>query len=158
LVEDGKTYYNEIESFKKRFEQAMDDDINTPEAVSIIFDFVNKSNVYFENNINPDAGLCKYALDTLVDLGSVITLFQPKIESNISKGESTLKNIQKIVIKYEKNVEGKSIEELMEMLLEIRDDARKRKDWDISDDIRKELENIGFEIQDTSKGSNWRKK
>ena len=46
----------------------------------------------------------------------------------------------------------------MEMLLEIRDDARKRKDWDISDDIRKELENIGFEIQDTSKGSNWRKK
>jgi len=136
----------------------MDDDINTPEAVSIIFDFVNKSNVYFENNINPDTGLCKYALDTLVDLGSVITLFQPKIESNISKGESTLKNIQKIVIKYEKNVEGKSIEELMEMLLEIRDDARKRKDWDISDDIRKELENIGFEIQDTSKGSNWRKK
>jgi len=158
LVEDGKIYYNEIESFKKRFEQAMDDDINTPEAVSRIFDFVNKSNVYFENNINPDAGLCKYALDTLVDLGSVITLFQPKIESNISKGESTLKNIQKIVIKYEKNVEGKSIEELMEMLLEIRDDARKRKDWDISDDIRKELENIGFEIQDTSKGSNWRKK
>ena len=158
LAEGEKIYHEAIDDFKERFDQAMDDDINTPEAVAIIFDFVNKSNKYFENNSNPDAGLCKYALDTLVKLGSVLTLFQLKIAPDDSDGESLLKNIQKILIKYEKNVDGKSIEELIDMLLVLREDARKRKDWGTSDDIRKELENIGFEIQDTNDGPTWRKK
>jgi len=158
LAEDRKIYHNIIDDFKVRFEQAMDDDINTPEAVAIIFDFINKSNRYFENYKNPDAELCKYALDTLVNLGSVLTLFQPKIEQGDSKRDSLLKNIQKILIKYEKEVGGKSIEELIDMLLEIREDARKKKDWGKSDNIRRELEKIGFEIQDTSDGSTWRKK
>jgi len=153
-----KIYHEVIVDFKERFDQAMDDDINTPEAVAIIFDFVNKSNKYFENNNNPDAGLCKYALDTLTKLGSVLTLFQPKITPNESDGDSILKNLQKILIKYEKNVAGKSIEDLINMLLVIREDARKRKDWDTSDSIRKELDNSGFEIQDTNNGPTWRKK
>jgi len=158
LAEGEKIYHEAIDDFKERFDQAMDDDINTPEAAAIIFDFVNKSNKYFENNSNPDAGLCKYALDILVKLGSVLTLFQPKIAPDDSDGGSLLKSIQKILIKYEKNVDGKSIEELIDMLLALREDARKRKDWGTSDDIRKELENIGFEIQDTNDGPNWRKK
>jgi len=158
LAEGEKIYHEAIDEFKERFDQAMDDDINTPEAAAIIFDFVNKSNKYFENNSNPDAGLCKYALDTLVKLGGVLTLFQPKIAPDDSEGDSLLKNIQKILIKYEKNVDGKSIEELIDMLLVLREDARKRKDWGTSDDIRKELENIGFEIQDTNDGPTWRKK
>jgi len=158
LAEGEKIYHKAIDDFKERFDQAMDDDINTPEAVAIIFDFVNKSNKYFENNSNPDAGLCKYALDTLVKLGNILTLFQPKIAPDNSEGDSLLKNIRKILIKYEKKVDGKSIEELIDMLLVIREDARKRKDWGTSDDIRKELENIGFEIQDTSDGPTWRKK
>ena len=158
LAEGGKIYHEAIDDFKERFDQAMDDDINTPEAVAIIFDFVNKSNKYFENNSNPNAGLCKYALDTLVKLGSVLTLFQPKIAPDDSEGDSLLKNIQKILIKYEKNVDEKSIEELIDMLLVLREDARKRKDWGTSDDIRNELENIGFEIQDTNDGPTWRKK
>ena len=158
LAEGKKIYHEAIDNFKERFDQAMDDDINTPEAVAIIFDFVNKSNKYFENNSNPDAGLCKYALDTLVKLGSVLTLFQPKTAPDDLDGDSLLKNIQKILIKYEKNVDGKSIEELIDMLLAIREEARKRKDWGTSDDIRKELENIGFEIQDTNDGPTWRKK
>ena len=158
LTEEEKKYHEAVDDFKKCFDQAMDDDINTPEAVAIIFDFVNKSNRYFENNKNPDAGLCKHALDTLTKLGSVLTLFQPKIAPDGSEGDSLLKNIQKILTKYEKNVDGKNIKELIDMLLVIREDARKRKDWGTSDDIRMELENVGFEIQDTNEGPTWRKK
>jgi len=158
MTEKGRTYHKDIDDFKKSFDQAMDDDINTPEAVAIIFDFVNKSNKYFDNNNNPDAGLCKHALDTLIKLGGVLTLFQPKIAPDDSEEESLLKNIQKILTKYEKNIDGKSIEELIYMLLLIRESARKSKDWGTSDYIRKELEKIGFEIQDTNKGPTWRKK
>ena len=46
----------------------------------------------------------------------------------------------------------------MGLLLKIREDARIRKDWNTADGIRKELDEIGFEIQDTSSGPIWRMK
>ena len=50
-----------------------------------------------------------------------------------------------------------SIEELLRHLLDAREDARKRKDYGTADAIRKGLEALGFEIQDTSHGPVWRK-
>ncbi len=151
-------YYEVVQSFKEQFEQAMDDDINTPEAVAILFDFVNKSNKYLENNPKPNEKLCKYALDIIIKLGSVLTLFQPKTISADLEDESLSNKLQEIILKYGGNTERKSINKLLDIILEIRNESRKRKDWKISDDIRKELEVIGFEIQDTIDGSVWRKK
>lgn len=158
LDEKEKTYYEIVNSFKEHFEQAMDDDINTPEAVAILFDFVNKSNKYFKNNPNTNAELCKYALDTLIKLGSVLTLFQPKTAPGDLKGDSQSGKLQEIILKYEGNTEKKSTEDLLDRILEIREESRKNKDWKTSDNIRKKLEDIGFEIQDTDDGPVWRKK
>ena len=155
---EEKAYYEVVNSFKEHFEQAMDDDINTPEAVAILFDFVNKSNRYFENNPDPNAELCKYALDTLIKLGSILTLFQPKTAPGDLKGDSPSNKLQEIILKYEENTEKKSTEELLDRILEIREESRKSKDWETSDNIRRELEDIGFEIQDTDDGPVWRKK
>ena len=68
-----------------------------------------------------------------------------------------MEKVQRIVSKYENDVEGKSIEELMDILLQVREKARKDKDWNTSDSIRNDLGEIGFEIQDTSSGPVWRK-
>jgi cysteinyl-tRNA synthetase len=46
----------------------------------------------------------------------------------------------------------------MKALLLAREDARKQKDWKTADRIRNKLEELGFEIQDTAKGSVWRRK
>jgi len=155
---EEKTYYELVSSFKEHFEQAMDDDFNTPEAVAILFDFVNKSNRHFENNLNPNVELCKYALDNLIKMGSILTLFQPKTVSGNLEGDSISSKLQEIILKYEENTEIKSIEELLDRILEIREESRKSKDWVTSDNIRKELEDIGFEIQDTNDGPVWREK
>ena len=48
--------------------------------------------------------------------------------------------------------------ELLNKLLDIREKARINKDWKTADNIRKELDDIGFEIQDTVEGPVWRKK
>ena len=58
----------------------------------------------------------------------------------------------------EKDVYKDMDKELVSNFNELIKDARKKKDWAAADDIRKELDGIGFEIQDTDEGSIWRKK
>ena len=159
LTAKEKTYLKIINDFKSEFEKAMNDDFNTPQAVSTIFEFVNKSNRFLEENSSPNKMLCGYALGTLAKIGNILTLFQPSlVESKVSDDKVLLEKVQKVVHKYKKDVKEKSIDELIDLILEVRENARKKKDWNTADNIRKELDEIGFEIQDTSDGPVWRKK
>ncbi|MEA2056053.1 MAG: cysteine--tRNA ligase [Candidatus Thermoplasmatota archaeon] len=157
LTENEKCYLQIIKDFKLTFEESMDDDINTPRAISAIFDFVNNSNKYLEENKKPDSTLCKYALDTLLKLGSVLTLFQDR-KIGDEGAEEILDKVRSLASKHSRDIEGKSLEELMDYLLDIREKAREEKEWNIADSIRSGLSKIGFEIQDTSEGAVWRKK
>jgi len=151
-----KQFLEDIEQLKSDFEKAMDDDFNSPQATGVIFEFVNNTNRYFEKTKKPYKSLCKYALDTLVDIGNVLTLFQSRKESKIDNEIlNKLKDKAKV---YVENVDGKTIEEIMDMLLEAREEARSKKDWGKADSIRDDLMELGFEIQDTDKGPVWRKK
>jgi len=152
-----KKYYQDINRFKQGFEEAMDDDFNTPKAVSLIFEFVNDTNRYFEQCEKTHSGLCRYSLETLIKLGNILTLFQKK-QSRVEEKKELFKKLEKTAQKYVVNADGKTIEELMDILLEAREKARKDKNWDTADGIRNDLENIGLEIQDTEKGPVWRKK
>jgi cysteinyl-tRNA synthetase len=159
LSSEEKEYLKAINSFINDFETAMDDDFNTPQAVSAVFDFVSKSNRYFESASKSNRDLCKFALNTLVKRGNILTLFQPKtIDTVESKDDVVLKKLQLIAHKYKTDVEGKNIEEIIDLLLKAREKARSSKDWSTADNIRKELVEIGFEVQDTASGPFWRKK
>jgi len=150
-----KEYFDDVNVFKSDFESAMDDDFNTPQAIAVIYEFVNKSNKYLEDS--SDGSLCKYALDMLVSLGNVLTLFQPKEGKSDDLDDSLLVDIQKILKKVGKKTDEKDIAKLLDLLLELREEARKNKDWDLADSIRNDLKEIGFEIQDTAEGPVWRK-
>ena len=76
LTDKEKSYIKTIEVFKTDFEKAMDDDFNTPQAISVIFDFVNKSNKFLEKHSNSNKELFGFALNNLIKLGEVLTLFQ----------------------------------------------------------------------------------
>jgi cysteinyl-tRNA synthetase len=134
----------------------MDDDFNTPKAFAVFFDFINKSNRFLENNEQVDAALCRHSLELLLKLGGILTLFQPK---KIQQDETVLlEKLQKLILKYNKEIESRSIEETIKILIEIREEARKKKDWEKADRIRSELQDLGFELQDTNKGPVWKKK
>jgi cysteinyl-tRNA synthetase len=147
-----------ISDFKSKFESAMDDDFNTPEAVSSIFDFVNICNRFFEKVKNPSSTICKNALDNLIILGKILTLFQEEKETSGEIDNDVLIQLKKFASLYIKDVEEKNIEDIINLLLEAREKARKKKDWDSADNIRNNLDNLGFEIQDTADGPVWRKK
>ncbi len=154
-----KVYLKTIKEFKIEFEKAMDDDFNTPQAISTIFDFVNKSNKFLEKYSNSKKELFGFALDSLINLGDILTLFQAGlIKKEVSYDKVLFEKVYNVIIKFDKEIKEKNIEKLLNKLLDIREKARIKKDWKTADNIRKELDDIGFEIQDTVEGPVWRKK
>jgi cysteinyl-tRNA synthetase len=155
LSENELKYQQSISDFRITFERTMDDDFNTPGAVATIFEFVNKSNKYLEMQGCPNRELCASALDMLVNLGNVLTLFQSESPDEDFR---LIEKLDTLLQKYAGYVDKKSIESLIQALLRIRQEARSQKNWTIADNIRDELNKIGFEIEDKPNSTTWRKK
>jgi cysteinyl-tRNA synthetase len=159
LTDDENQYIECVKKFQDEFEQAMDDDFNTPKAFASLFEFINKSNKFFEQQLKANPDLCAYVLNTYLKIGNVLTLFQPK--TIIFKTEDKIEIQDKLEVllqKSEVTAKSASMEDRVHALLNAREDARKHKDWKTADNIRKNLEALGFEIQDTAHGPVWRKK
>ena len=151
-------YLLTIKEMQCEFEAAMDDDFNTPKAFASLFEFVNKSNRFFEQQQNPNPDLCQYALDVFLKAGMVLTMFQPQTHPPLKKQQDVLTALQTLLQTYGKTLQTPTIETILQVLLDARQEARKKKDYKTADDIRKNLESLGFEIQDTATGPVWRKK
>jgi cysteinyl-tRNA synthetase len=159
LQEHEKEYLTTVKELKDEFECAMDDDINTPKAFASLFEFVNKSNRFFKQQPHPTPELCKHALDTFLKIGLVLTLFQPKtIPVKVEDKIGIQEKLEVLLQKHKATAKSSSVDDLLPALLTAREDARKRKDWKTAEDIRKNLEQLGFEVQDTDHGPVWRKK
>jgi cysteinyl-tRNA synthetase len=111
------------------FEDSMDDNLNTPKALSVLFGFAKKVN-------------------SLIDSGSLGTGDASEILSALAKVNSVLG-----VLEFEEErLPPKAIE-----LFEKREEARRRKDFRESDRIRKELSSMGILLEDTPTGTRWRR-
>jgi len=155
LSENEKDYLNMINDFEHNFRQAMDDDFNTPKTFAVIFEFVNDSNKFLENNENVSPSLCNHSKNILLKICNVLTLFQDKKDKN--QDIDLINKLKELVLEYEKEPK-ESIEENIKTILDIRERARDNKDWKKADEIRNKLLEIGLEIQDTTSGPVWMKK
>ena len=118
--------------FVQDFECAMNDDLNTPKAISILFEIVKKINLENDN-------LTKRRLvTTLKKLANIIGLLREKPE---------------LFFQYGSGVDTQLIEE---MILK-RNLARKDKDFDKADEIRDELKSLGIILDDKADGTKWKK-
>ena len=158
LNKSEQQYLNTIQKFQQHFEHAMDDDFNTPQAFATLFDFITQSNRFIQKQPTINPSLWKHALDMYLKLGSILTLFQE--EQPTSKDEKALQeSIKKLLEKHRKPPTPlPPIEQMINTLLEIRENARKQNQWTTADQIRSDLEKLGLEIQDTQTGPVWRKK
>ena len=116
--------------------EALCDDLNTPVAISQIFDAVKLINSAKSGSIK----LGSADLDALVQIfdNIVFGVLGLKDEDNAG-GDSS----------------GKVVGGLMEMVLEERKKAREAKDWALSDHIRDSLKAIGIAVKDTKEGAEW---
>jgi len=153
-----KEFSSSIESLSGEFAAAMDDDFNTPRAFAALFEFVNKANKYFEDAATPSASLCRRALETYLHIGDVLALFQRTPSVPRREDPTLIHTLQTLARQYQAASSLSSVEGLLDALLQARVAARKQKQWAIADGIRRDLERLGFEIQDTDQGPVWRKR
>jgi len=133
LSPEEKEVYEKVHELKRRFEEAMDEDFNTSKALAEIFDFISYINRKIDENKVPGP-LARYVHDSLMELLSVFGLLQ----------------------KFEVAEVSAEVRPFIELLVKVRDKARKRKDWETADYIRDELRKLGVVLEDTPKGTIWR--
>lgn len=133
---DIKTYEN-IKNAWINFYNAMDDDFNTPEALKYVFEVSNIINGYINIADNPNKSVLIKALDFFKVVGEIFGIFN-NFESKNNKKEKTE-------------------EELINILINIRADLKKEKNYNLADKIRGELKNMGIQLEDSPKGTIWKK-
>ena len=124
--EAGEDIKTAMEGYKNKFIASMEDDLNTADAISAIFEAVRYANTMQA----PNKAELQLAKDTIIELGNVLGL---------------LKNTQKA-----------SLDEEIEALIAERTQARKDKNWALADKIRDDLKARGIVLEDTPDGVKWK--
>ena len=120
----------ELNSFRQRFIEAMDDDFNTADALSIIFELAR----FMNSNVNENSTkeFANKVLDEFNELTGVLNVVNKKHEEDM-------------------------LDEEIEALIQKRTDAKKNKDFKLADEIRNELLEKGIVLEDTRQGVKWRR-
>ncbi|MBM3162940.1 MAG: cysteine--tRNA ligase [Chlorobi bacterium] len=126
--------------FVARFTEAMDDDFNTPLAVSVLFDFSKALN----SALDKSGGL---SAASMAKAETFFDTFAGKVLGIMGSGDRE-KGLA------EENSRD-ALEKVMAILLEMRAEARKNRDFLLSDRIRDKLLEAGVEIKDTREGASW---
>lgn len=127
VPENAEEIKKQLDSRREQFIEAMDDDLNTADGISAVFELVKDINVNVIDS--KSAELIKYAIDLFDELTNVLGLVY--------------------------NRDTGSLDEEVEKLIEARQNARKEKNWAEADRIRDELKAQGIVLEDTPQGVKW---
>lgn len=130
MTEEEKKLRDESDKFRVQFEKAMDDDFNTADAVTAIYEIVKFANVNCNENSSKE--FIKAIREEMLSLCTILG-----------------------IIPEEKVEEGKITEEEIQKLIDERTAAKKSKDFARADEIRNELLEKGVVIEDTRAGVRW---
>lgn len=119
-----------FQTHREHFLAAMDDDLNTADALSALFDLAKDINTTVTAANAPSAEFCRFALGLFGELADVLGLLYAKKEQ--------------------------SLDEEIEALIAQRTKARAEKDWATADRIRDELKARNIVLEDTPQGIKWK--
>jgi len=129
-----------LDSYKARFEQAMDDDFNTPRAIATLFDLSREVNTFL-NSAEP---VSQKTLETMAGLYQALGGDVLGIRFNVKTSGASLQ------------AEGDLMDGLVRMLIDMRQQARHARDWSRADAIRDQLAGLGITLEDGPEGTRWR--
>ncbi len=124
MTPEEKAFTDTFDTYREKFDAAMDDDLNTADAISVIFELVRAINIAVEKA--PTKALAQACLDMLHEFTDVLGLLYNKKEE--------------------------SLDETVEAMIQARQAARKAKNFAEADRIRDELKAMGITLMDTPRG------
>ena len=129
-----------LDAYRGRFEEAMDDDFNTPRAIATLFDLSREVNTL----LNADQPVSKATLEATAalygDLGDDVLGLRMDVKS--ADGASL--------------ADAGLVDGLVQMLIGVREEARQSRDWAKADAIRDRLLEMGVSLEDGPQGTRWR--
>ncbi|MDO5017924.1 MAG: cysteine--tRNA ligase [Lagierella massiliensis] len=120
----------EVDSIIKNFEKAMDDDLNTADGITALYDLVKFANT----NLNPDSS-----------------------KEILEKTYNTLVNLSEVLGILNRETKEENLDEYIENMIEERSSARREKNFAKADEIRDKLLEMGIKLKDTREGVTWEK-
>ena len=120
-----------FDSYRQRFDEAMDDDFNTANAISVLFELVRAINIATADENQPTKAGAQACLDMVHEFTDVLGLLYSRKEE--------------------------SLDEKVDQMIADRQAARAAKNWAEADRIRDELKAMGIELKDTKQGVQWKK-
>jgi len=129
VAEGEQALIESLPSYRERFIEAMDDDFNTADAISVIFELARECNSTAAGAA-PSKDFARASLEVFVELTDVLGLLYA-------------------------DTGGGSLDEEVESLIQARQEARKAKNWAEADSIRDRLGEMGIVLEDTPQGVKW---
>lgn len=134
---------------REEFIAAMDDDFNTALAISTLFGLSKEINIYYSSvmagKIPHDAEILATVQAIYYELADILGLLvQERTGTACAGGRS--EEQEELIVK------------LLDMIVDIRQEARKKKDWATADSIRDRLDALGYIIEDSPQGARWKKR
>ncbi|MDO4593822.1 MAG: cysteine--tRNA ligase [Tissierellia bacterium] len=132
ITDDEKELIKALVSYEQRFKEVMDDDLNTADAITVLFDIAKFANTNLDKNSSVE--FVKYVRDMFLRLEKALGIENRK-----------------------KSIDDLDVEKI-ENLIEKRAQAKKQKDYALADQIREELSEMGIAIKDTREKTLWERK
>ena len=140
---DSLALRDKVKELREAFMEAMRDDFNTALAISHMFALAKEINIYHkavvDAGIKPDGKLVALLNAVLAEMCSIIGV------------------LEKTAARAAEEAGDSKESELVEMLIAMRQDARKNKNYALADELRNKLSEIGIVLQDTPQGVKWSK-
>ncbi len=127
MTEAEKTALADFDRYRQEFIAAMDDDLNTADAISAVFELITAVNTAVRDGASRD--FAQGCLDLLLELCGVLGLLQQETEEEVTE-----------------------VEPEIQALIDERQAARKAKDFARADQIRDQLKEMGITLKDTPQG------
>jgi len=115
------------------FREALSNDLNTPQALGVIFTYIRENRPMLEGGWNPNLPIFKFNLSRMLDV-----LGFPPLET---RGFS---------------LDSEKLSEVMNIIISLRNKLRQEKRFDLTDRIRDDLNSIGITLEDTKEGTRWK--
>jgi cysteinyl-tRNA synthetase len=145
--EQEENYIIKFKKLSDKFDEAMDDDFNTAQALGHVFDMVRQTNNFIVDEKNLHASdkaiILAEAKKVFDHFGAVLGVLQSDADHFISADKET-----------ELRKRGLNIDEI-EALVKQRQAAREEKDWARADAIRKELARLHIVLKDSTGSTSW---